>query len=106
MEEACKLEFPDKHGQLRQYKRDIFYDVYNSQWLRIERSDEPAKGVADHLSTSANSQEASSADCEVSDSICSIEHPDGMLGNCANRHRRRQVERVFLRSRLKDFPSS
>ena len=49
VEEACKLEFPNKHGQLQQYKRGIFYDVYNSQWLRIERSGEPAKAVADHL---------------------------------------------------------
>ena len=59
---AAEVEFPDKHGQLRQYKRDISYDVYNSQWLRIERSDEPAKGVTDHLSTSDNSQEAKSPD--------------------------------------------
>ena len=99
VEEACKLEFPDKHGQLRQYKRDIFYDVYNSQWLRIERSDEPVKGVTDHLSTSDNSQEAKNADCEMPDEICSIDHPDGMLGNCVNRHCRRQIQKVFLRSR-------
>ena len=68
VEEACKLEFPNTHGQLEQYKRGIFYDVYNSQWLRIERSGEPAKAVAGHLSTSANSQEAKEADCKI-DSI-------------------------------------
>ena len=68
--------------------------------LRIERSGEPAKAVADHLSTSAASQEAKEADCKTeSIPIQAVDHPDGELGAHVNRHRQRYVQRMFLRSR-------
>ena len=46
VEEACKLEFPDLHGKLRPYRRDINYDLFQSEWIRIERSAEHESGAA------------------------------------------------------------
>ena len=36
VEVACKLEFADKAGRPRPYRRDISYDLFNSEWIRIE----------------------------------------------------------------------
>ena len=119
VEEACKLEFPDAHGKLKPYHRDIHYDVFEREWLRIESSSESAPRAAAAAATvtpaTALPQEAKSEPIERFSSFpenateetkqkCFFssvygvkpEHPDGMFGAHMTRHHRRAVRRAVL----------
>ena len=111
--EAVVLEFPDKHGKLQKYRRDIFYDLFTQKWTRLENGPPAAAAAANASQTGLRPEEANEEgeaffDAEEPAPSCFFKsvydtgeapaHPDGVLGDCLNRHHRRCVRRCMHRA--------
>ena len=60
--EAVGMEFLDSAGKLQKYRRDIFYDLFKSKWIRLETEPTGAAAAAHTRKDTSSSEEASSLD--------------------------------------------
>ena len=70
VEEAQARVFPDKNGNPKRYSGDIAYDLYHSQWIRIESGSDSALGA----------KEANSLVVSESHAAASCSHPASVAG--------------------------
>ena len=78
VEEACALEFPDKNGRPSLYRRDIRYDLFTSQWIRIESTEPRAAAAASLTHDSEEARVAGSRSfSSISDAVHSVEDRQG-----------------------------